>query len=697
MGFKSSKGSRCCVGAAALFLVAACGGGGSAPPAIDSPDEEMDAGGTKRDAGSDAGRVEAGTQTDGATSADGASGTSEAGTSNGPEVMVVSPAAAEDSSSADVIVTSSVTVRCQAKTRPMGERVNPDTVRVSIYESGKLMPAVTQRASSTTTSDVFEARNIDLSMVPHGKIRIECEASDTATNVGKTTVSIDTLYDKGPSITFLSPTANFVPAVATKTGEDLRVQFRIEPKKLDDGDTSADVDIDSIKAMVGGKLVPQVDRSLTEMNVYSFKLDFNDTTFFPTIPDTLSVRLEAANKRAPSPRSVTATLAVGVDQKGPTITVKTPARVGGQAPVVSGKVDVTLEIKDALAGVEPGSVEIAIQRKDQGLDKVKATEPTPGSGIYVAFFDTGSYPDLSSLNITITAIDKVGISTQTSLAVDVDTVPPWLTMDAPNVREMFPVNSGFDCSGPFDPLADAVTEGVVHGKSFLPRVIIWDRALVIDDTQRVWRYAGIDNLSTNLYIQHNNDIPLLVDTDSDPNHYCDNVFLKPTDMTKEPATVKLTGIPPTGTAPAAIKCPVGPVAELDFSSDPAVSGCGSIVSSCTPMTISEDSSMTRVIKHTASGSIPVVYAYDPSLAGPNATGRDYQAPRPGWACLVAVAKDNVGNFAFSPPMRVCTETPGYTCTATPPASLTCTDGCVIPAQMLANAPDAMPRVLRYAR
>jgi hypothetical protein len=64
--------------------------------------------------------------------------------------------------------------------------------------------------------------------------------------------------------------------------------------------------------------------------------------------------------------------------------------------------------------------------------------------------------------------------------------------------------------------------------------------------------------------------------------------------------------------------------------------------------------------------------------------------------LVASAKDNAGNVGFSEPMRVCAQRMNYVCDQIPPASLTCTDGCSIPAKFRRDAPSAMPRVLRYS-
>jgi hypothetical protein len=135
----------------------------------------------------------------------------------------------------------------------------------------------------------------------------------------------------------------------------------------------------------------------------------------------------------------------------------------------------------------------------------------------------------------------------------------------------------------------------------------------------------------------------------------------------------------------------------DMSADPNVTGlCKSISATYgSPKTVSDDTTITRIIHHTVPGTgNEVVYADSPSSSGVGSTGVDYYPP-PGWACLVVAAKDNAGNLGFSAPMRVCAQRMGYTCDASPPASLTCTDGCSIPAKFARDASNAMPRVLQY--
>lgn len=662
---------------AALVATQACGDGGGAQPApLDDGngggdgDDEMDAGGTvTRDAGKDAGR-DAG----------------DAGPMLGPMIEVLSPLETDDPANENVISSGTVTVRCSVKKNPKGEIIDTKSVKVAIYSGDDAKPAVSQAATATPDVEVFQAENISLSALPNGAIRIECSAADSASKPQSSAASIFSLYDQGPKITFLTPTdKGFVASSQRAT-----VQFRVDPQPLTDDDDGAKVD--SVTATVGGKAVPAIDTSTMDDAIHNFVLDFTDTTFFTTVPKTLNIKVDASNKRAPKPRSVSSTIAVGVDSDGPTITVKSPVLVNNQAPVVSGKVDLLLEVKDALAGVNTESVQIQITDDAKTSMSYKAT--ANGDGTYSVSFDTGAFPGKPGLTVTISAKDNVGIESKSSISFDVDTVPPWISLDPPNVREFTEKAAGDECSGSFDPLGDAVNEGVVIGDAYRVRALIWDRPLTVAG-QTTAIYAMIDNTTPRLYIQHNASVPLLIDSDHDANHECDKVNVS---VEQAPTTIVLSPVKPAGAPiPSGEWSPAVPhIWGEDMTADPNASGlCHSIQATFgSPEPISSDTTMTRVIKHTVVGNYEVVYASSPSASGLRSTGIDYFPP-PGWACIVAAAKDTAGNYAFSPPMRVCAQRMGVTCESTPPPSLTCTDGCTIPAKFMRNAPDAMPRFLEY--
>ena len=59
-------------------------------------------------------------------------------------------------------------------------------------------------------------------------------------------------------------------------------------------------------------------------------------------------------------------------------------------------------------------------------------------GTFAASFETGSYVGRPRITITFLAKDNVGLATENSLTVDVDTVPPSISLDPPTVREFPP-------------------------------------------------------------------------------------------------------------------------------------------------------------------------------------------------------------------------------------------------------------------
>jgi hypothetical protein len=675
----------------ALVATNACGDGGGAKPAPQDPFDD----GTDMDAGKplDAGRRDA---------------AADAGPVLGPLIEVLSPVETDDPASADIVVGSTLTVRCSVKRNPKGELVDTKSVKVTIYAGDETKAAISQVATSTSEAEVFQAENINLVNVPHGVIRVECTASDVATKVQTSSVGAYTLYDQGPKISFLDPMdKGYVSVGKGDKGTDVVIRFKVEPQPLGDDDDDGAA-IGEIKASVAGKVIPAIEPSTTEEDVYTFPIDFSDTQFFSAIPKTLSVRIDATNSRKPKPRTATANLAVGVDSEGPVITVKSPARVANQDPVVSGKVDILLEVKDTLAGVNATSVQIQIQKNAEGPgtpgNDFYQAQPL-GDGTYSVSFETGTYSGRPRITITLLAKDNVGIATESSLTVDVDTVPPWISLDAPTVRE-FKLGTPNLCSGAFDPLGDAVNEGVVVGDAYRVRALIWDRPLTAS-MQTSSRYAMIDNASVRLYIQHNVSVPLLIDSDGDPNHECDKINVNVANSAQAPTAIVLSPVKTAGTAvPAGYWVGADPsyTFQEDMSGEPSVEDpnvpssyiCHSITASFgNPKPISPDTTMTRVIKHVVPGNYEVVYADSPTASGTRSTGVDYYPP-PGWACLVAAAKDNAGNAAFSPPMRVCAQRMGVTCESTPPPSITCTDGCVIPSKFARDAPNAMPRVLQYS-
>jgi hypothetical protein len=712
MGVK--LGSNRALLAGAVLLLGACGGGGGgAPPApLDEEDgstPRFDSG-VRRDGGADAGRDGGTDAGDGGGMDGGDSGSGDGGADAGfnplgPVLELLYPGMPDSPGATDVIVGSTLSVRCRASKNAKGELVNPASVKVALYPSSSATAFVTQVATSTSETDVFKA-DVSLAAAPHGSIRVECSADDVAQTKQHSAVSVDVQYDSGPKITLLYPSTNSFVAAGDGEGEDVRVRFKVEPQPLNDGDDGADVT--NIHVTVGGKDFLAIDESPTEPYVYSFGLDFNDKTMFSVVPDTLDVLVTATDSRTPLPATSRARLEnVGIDSEGPTITMVKPTSVGALPPVVSGKVDVILEVKDTLAGVNENSVRIVIGTPS-GTTKTYSTTPQANSRFAMSF-QTNEYPSISRLALTLIAEDRAGNETTVGRNIDVDTVPPWISLDPPNVREQNTKKNPSECSATFDPLGDAVNDGVVTAQAFRPRAVIWDRPLFVSGQSSV-RYAMIDDTTPQLFVQHNVGEPLLIDSDQDG--LCDSINAAPQDESKRPTAVQLSSVKPQGPVPRAYYVAPGNVLTSDFAFEPApASGQCVPAGGAADPPLCQDTVMTHITKHTAEGTNPVVYASNPSAGGIGCTGIDYLSTHPGWACLVVQAKDNAGNLGFSLPLRVCNafdspddpdtnidgNCPGNPGETVPvPPEITCTDGCTMPDWFTASPvgqDKAMPRFI----
>jgi hypothetical protein len=671
MGVKLGSNRAAWWGAA--LLLCACTGGGGAPPApVEDPD--MDATTSPRP---DAGRNDGGNRDgggDGASEAGADSGGAEAGEAGalelGPLLELLEP-------EPDSVVTgSTVGVRCRAERNPDGELVNPSSVKVALYLDDEVTPFATQVARSTSEADVFNAE-VSLAEAPHGAIRIECSADDVAQQKHHSNLSIDALVDRGPRITFLIPVEGSFVQADVSDGEDVRVRFKVEPQPLHADDPGAE--IDEIDVAVGGKPFAAIEQSSTEEHVYSFGLDFGDKAMFTVVPDTLSVRVDARNARTPSAAS-SESIAVGVDGDGPTIVVRAPVGVGGAEPIVSGKVDVLLEIKDALAGVEPSTVEMTIGSRSYPVESL-------GNNLYASTFEIGEFPGTSDLTLNFIAYDKLAIQTTGSQGVRIDDQPPWLSLMPPLVRELVPRTEPTpdECSGAFDPLGDAPNDGQTVFKAMRLRALAWDRARQVSG-QGLLHYSMVDQTSVDLVVQHDTSVPLLINSRGVAGAPCDAVNLQPAGG-NAPVVIELDPMLPAGAAPVA----------GSLASEPNVTGLCVGKSGSPPAELCFNPEMTRIIKHAVPGAFPVVYGVN--VTSSICTGDYYSNPTPGPLCMLAQARDNAGNASFSWPIRLCVEYADgednvVTCPSGVLDDVTCTDGCELPAAFGPNASDRMPTVLQ---
>lgn len=228
-----------------------------------------------------------------------------------------------------------------------------------------------------------------------------------------------------------------------------------------------------------------------------------------------------------------------------------------------------------------------------------------------------------------------------------------------------------ECTRTFDPLGDdAVNDGQLVPQLSEPRVRVEDMgnasAFLPDDVSTA--VAGVSPATVQLFIyDHVYDDdgnpatfpvqPLLVDldpTDADP--YCNalNPALSPTVVPMfddEMAVVDLSALSPAGgafEADASAYQPYGSDASIDDAmcidyADPSEAPADLCLSA---------EGYTRLIAAEGDGAA-AVYALPPLACMGNPLDSAASNMRDGWACMVAVAEDALGNVGLSPPLRVC--------------------------------------------
>jgi hypothetical protein len=320
---------------------------------------------------------------------------------------------------------------------------------------------------------------------------------------------------------------------------------------------------------------------------------------------------------------------------------------------------------------------------------------------YSGKFQVGRYLGRSQLTINFIAEDLAGNETRIGKLVSLDSVPPWVSLDPPPVREVYASTSPANpsCSFPFDPVgSESVNDesvltppgdGIVQARY---RAVVWERGTAIAGNTVV-NVSGVKDESVQLFIQSDPSIPLIVDSDDDPQHLCDSVNSKPSGL-KAPTVLDYEPILPVGTLDK-----VTPGAN--FSSDPAITECtlepcgagtckAQEAADPVPELCTKESDLKLVIKHViTTADVPVIYGLGPAEGNaPGCTGIAWESTiTTGWTCVVAAATDKVGNVGISKPLRVCYGTPAQCPESTKPS---CTDGCVMPEVFTAQG---MPRVL----
>lgn len=377
------------------------------------------------------------------------------------------------------------------------------------------------------------------------------------------------------------------------------------------------------------------------------------------------------------------------DKTGPVVVFTQPATAGGKAPIVGGTVTVVAKITDDPAGVKEDSVFGTIEKSEGGTLKI---EPTATKDLYTFTFNASDFDDRTDLTLTVQAKDNQGNGTAEPLLMQLDTVPAYVSLEPPPVRFSSEVKAVLTCSGPIHSLGAAPKDGDVILNETRYRAFVYERALSFPGATEVY-FSGVNDKRVQLLVQDDATKPLLTDG-PDKDKFCDAVPAETDESVKliNLAPVKSAGTPPVGEgtegeAPELTsECPGG--VTLIKPNTPAIKPL------CT------GSELKYVPSHELSGGAPIVYGVGVTTTGLGCTGTSWDSKaKPGWNCVVVAAYDNAGNLGFSKPIRVCRRVAGQPdkdckdgaprsdenpdgIPLTPPKTLTCTDGCELPTEVL---------------
>ncbi|MDB4975376.1 MAG: hypothetical protein JWN48_3717 [Myxococcaceae bacterium] len=640
-GMNLTRGAATLLG---MFVLIGCGGDDKATVAVGASggDGGMSFPTTRRDAGSDA--------------------SVPVSSTSGPIVKVMSPLASSDPVQGPVLAGPSVDVQCEVKARA-GVAVDPTKVVVAIYTlTGK--DALATVPATLQGTDLYGA-SVPLNTVPTGPVRFRCSATDKAASSPLTGwYDVYTYYDGGPVITFTNLNEMSVIARGTDKAIDLSVQFKVEAARLSADDTGADVA--DVKLFISER---EVALDPPKAGAYLEEVDFYD--FFSGAPvESVTLSVTATNKRSGVAATAKKQIIVKVDGQGPTISITAPALVNGLAPIVGGTVAMAMTITDDLAGVAAGDDKLFAEIAGK-LYPLKATT----NDSYGFTFEASQFNQTSNISALIHAFDKAGNESRSSYRMNLDTVAPWVSLDPAGVRLISPASPP-QCSAAFDPLGDSPSDGQVVGRATRFRAFVWERGIEINQATEVW-IAGVRDGSVSLYAQDNPAVPLVVNRAGDKTGRCDAIH-------GAPAMITFSGVP-TGGGP-----PISSFGTAeDLMSAPLPAGCDVMGGTAAgPKCLGSE--MTYVVSHTMVGRPPAVYAQMPT-AGTDTpcTGISFDTGlASGWTCVVAAAYDRTGatgNLGISKPIRVCRWLKDGDCEGaqvgdhrTPPAGMTCTDGCVPP-------------------
>lgn len=282
---------------------------------------------------------------------------------------------------------------------------------------------------------------------------------------------------------------------------------------------------------------------------------------------------------------------------------------------------------------------------------IPMTRTAPTSDTWSGVYDTAALAGVVAPTILVRAVDSIGTQGQRGFAVTLDNAPPLVAFDPPNVRLIQTTDTGFACSEDFDPVGgDAPNDGEV-----VPQLVEL-RARSTDlpntgtaNTTLFIPYAGVQRVQ--MYVLDDTTRPLVVDTDGDG--FCDNINpdIKPTAtpvLATEAALVTLEAVPGGGAASFQ--------PDTIGSSNAARCAPGNATETPEPLCFGE--LFATVAIDTPFTDEPEVFGIGPADMF-NCLGYAFDTVAnnvdEGWACVAAVATDNLGNRSVSAPLRICVD------------------------------------------
>lgn len=562
---------------------------------------------------------------------------------DGPAITVLSPSepASGDYTTAALVTHRAIAVSCEVLANATsGDLVDPSSVKVTVTGGG----ASVEAAAAPSGAPGEFVGNVNLAGFENGPIAVICTASDLGDEPKTNSGQNDTFLDLGPRVDV------FNPVVDASYGGAVAISFTVLPDPVDGSDTGAGVG--TVEASVSGVDVTLANPST---GVYTATVPFDDPEFVPPLDGDVSLNVRASNTRTSSAVTRDLTIAFKADNDGPSVSITSP----GAGALVSGFITISASVNDT-AGV--AAVTATIDEFEIELQG--------GGSSWSALFDTrlldGIYPLLQ-----VRAIDIVGNEAASGQVIALDNRPPVVDLDSVNVREAICVNNTTNCSGRdpyecgkvFDPLgADAVNDGQTVGQLSELRVRAEDQANIADDgTYGVAiPIADLDQGSVRIMILDDITLPLLVDLDEDG--FCDaiNPAVEPKlipQASNEAAVVQMGPVSPGGSSHHNLwDVAKGVTTGLDDSDcwEPET-----VVAA--PPNLCLFSDTTRQISTSYNKAQSAIYGIPP-ITTDSCNGNAFDSVASnisdGWACVAAIAEDNLGNIGVSAPLRVCFDDEG---------------------------------------